>query len=123
VRRSGNPSSRVTPMPVLNRSSKNSHQATSTSAGPSAAISQSITALTVPFLDPVEILIETRPAALRLVEKLETLPPFELVDLGQHTQRIPPDITSALPVQVADPAFPVIVGTLLHNPSLRLAHD
>lgn len=77
----------------------------------------------IPLLDPVEILIETRPAPLRAIEKLETLAPFELVDLGQHTQSIQPDDTPALAWQVTEPTFPVVVGALLNDPSLRPAHN
>src|SRR3546814_3656982 len=66
----------------------------------------------IPFLHVVQILIETGFAALRLVEKLKTIAPFDAMKFGKCMNGVPPHIAPLFRRKIDEPTFDIIVGLL-----------
>src|SRR3546814_15246473 len=71
----------------------------------------------------VQILIETGFAALRLVEKLKTIAPFDAMKFGKCMNGVPPHIAPLFRRKIDEPTFDIIVGLLRGGAAIDLPHD
>src|SRR3546814_10927595 len=71
----------------------------------------------------VQILIETGFAALRLVEKLKTIAPFDAMKFGKCMNGVPPHIAPLFRRKIDEPTFDIIVGLLRGGAAIDLPQD